>query len=216
MIDFNKDRASPTARARAATMGADTIARGYDTGMLRALAVALMFVPTLATAQSTLTALQQLTVGAEGLPKGCRLTPVATEPAGPGDVRLGLSGGLSMSANPWIGGQIELIVPVREAIDGPIDIADGPPASPREVARQRARLADGVEEAYAALYESASGGQIAVYGLKLNSPPAPALVSDRRTRRANRVEIGPFVISHRGDGSDCHEAVVAHLARFGK
>jgi hypothetical protein len=119
-----------------------------------------------------------------------------------------------MPANPWVGNDVALIVAVREAIDGPAAMADGPPAGVRELAYQRARLAEGVEAAYLASYETGAGGLVTAYGLKFAKPPAP--VRDSRRASVHRTLLGAFVITHRGDGSECHKAVAAHLASFGK
>jgi hypothetical protein len=81
----------------------------------------------------------------------------------------------------------ELPIAVREWIDPPLT-PDGPPFTERESARCRFRLAEGIEEGYAAVYrESESKRLVVVYGLRFASPEdAARLWSTARVSRNPR------------------------------
>lgn len=94
--------------------------------------------------------LHDLTVPTDRLPTGCALSPAASLPLDGKRVRTGLWAGLPIAMNPWTGTDRPLIASIRERMDGPTLTPDGPPPTARELSRYRSRLADGVEEAYAA------------------------------------------------------------------
>src|SRR5947207_12255910 len=73
---------------------------------------------------------------------------------------------LSVNGNPWIGTDRPLVATIRERVDAPPPVTDGPPLSAPEATRFRLRLADGVEEAYAAVYKQDGPPAIVVYGLR--------------------------------------------------
>lgn len=94
---------------------------------------------------------------------------------------------------------------------------DGPPLSGREASRYLAKLADGVEEGYAAFYSQPGPNLIAVFALRF---ARAASTADRPARSrvpaTNRVEIGPLVVIFSGDDGACYEAVEAYLRAVGK
>jgi hypothetical protein len=108
-----------------------------------------------------------------------------------------------------------IVASIRERIDGPVLAPDGPPLSPREFSRYRSKLADGVDEAYAAIYLQSEQDLTVVYSLRFASTERPAdRWSDTRTStnpRLVRIAIGPIVTVVSGDGGPCFQAVGAHL-----
>ena len=87
---------------------------------------------------------------------------------------------------------------------------------PREAARFRLRLADGVEEAYAAIYQqSESDLLVVVYGLRFPGTEDAAIFwnNDRAVRNpgADGVAIGPIVAVVSGERRECFQAIGAYL-----
>src|SRR5687768_15642469 len=119
-------------------------------GTIPPLAIAVLL--TSAVQTQTNTTLQQLTVPAERLPAGCTLSPAPAQSIDGQHVRGGLWAGLPISRNPWVGTDRQIIASIRERVDPPSELPDGPPLSRAELARARLRLADGVEAGYAAVY----------------------------------------------------------------
>jgi hypothetical protein len=164
-----------------------------------------------------LVTLQELSVPHERLPAGCAVSPSDTVRVDGNRVQSGLWAGLPIDTNPWIGTDRHVIATIRERMDGPVLTADGPPPTARQLSQYRLQLADGVEEAYAAVYGQAEPGQqpIAVYGLRFSG--AEGAVDRASLRRASenprviRLAIGPvFVVLH-GDGGQCFQAVGAYM-----
>ena len=151
--------------------------------------------------------LQELTVPVERLPPGCILS------------RSNLAG-LRIPSNPWRGTDRPLVASIRERIDGPANMPDGPPLSASEATRYRLHFADGVEEAYAAIYEQSSGELIVVYGFRLVSGEQRLENSERQSQADNpsviRVAIGPMAAMVQGDGGPCFNVVGAHLTSLSK
>jgi hypothetical protein len=105
---------------------------------------------------------------------------------------------------------------VREIVDGPVAIPDGPPPDAKELSRYLGLLADGVEEAYGAVYMQSDADLITVRAMRLapdERRPALAHFGDTRVSKNSgmiRVAIGPIVAVVTGDGA-CFQAVGAHL-----
>jgi hypothetical protein len=110
---------------------------------------------------------------------------------------------------------------IREIVDGPVAVPDGPPLDAKELSRYLGLLADGVEEAYGAVYMQSDAMQsdadlITVRAMRLASgekPSARAHFGDTRVSRdfgMIRVAIGPIVAIVTGDGA-CFQAVGAYL-----
>jgi hypothetical protein len=137
------------------------------------------------------TTLHDLTVPADRLPAGCTLpsSPASTDAQG---VHGGLWANLPIDGNPWIGAEPVVVATLRERAEPPRRVVDGPPLSKPEAARARLRLAEGVEQAYAAVYADASHRLVVVYGLKL----------------AGRAEIQTAIV---GSASACYDAVRGHV-----
>jgi hypothetical protein len=151
--------------------------------------------------------LSDLTVPQERLPAGCALAP-------------GRSIDLRITANPWIGTDRPVVASIRERVDGPVLVPDGPPLTPGESARFRLQLADGVEEAYAAVYEHTEPELIVVYGLRFGSTASSdEMLRHRRileNPRVARIAIGPILAVVHGEGGPCARAIRAYLASLAK
>jgi hypothetical protein len=92
---------------------------------------------------------------------------------------------------------------------------DGPPLSPGEAASFRLHFADGVEEAYAAIYEQSERELIVAYAARFASAEK-ALQSRSYSYWSNnpsviRVAMGPIVAMVHGENGPCFNAVGAHL-----
>jgi hypothetical protein len=142
------------------------MARGVGVAMFMALGPAAI----VAAPQT----LRELTVPAAQLPEECRLVDAPSRTAD-GEVRGGLWAGLRISSNPWMGSDPAVIAAIRERMEPPADVPDGPPLSPVERARFRLRLADGVESAYAAVYGDTADRLTIVLGLKHTNDPHVAV-----------------------------------------
>ena len=168
--------------------------------MFRALAVAVAI--SSAHAQSRPIQLTDLTVPKEDLPAECRLTPAEANPGTPPtqvpDVH----------ANPWSGTDTAAIAWIRQRMDGPPQVPDGPPLDRRAAARYLLRWADGLEEGYGAGYTD-RGQPLIVHALRfgegVNDPPKSV------ESFGTRVDIGRVVAFVYGKDSDCFRAVVTHL-----
>jgi hypothetical protein len=164
-----------------------------------------------------LVALRELTVPQQRLPAGCAVSRSDTVRLDGNQVQGGLWAGLPIDTNPWIGTDRHVIATIRERMDGPVLTPDGPPLTARQLSQYRLQLADGVEEAYAAVYRQSDPAQelIAVYGLKLSRAEgalersSPSRASENP--RVIRLAIGPVLVVLHGDGGQCFQAVGAHL-----
>src|SRR5687768_14259440 len=132
---------------------------------------------------SRVVTMQELTVPPERLPTGCVLSPAQSVRLEGNRVRGRNWAGLPIPTNPWAGTDAPLIASIRERVDGPVLMPDGPPLTARQSARYRLHLAEGVEEAYAAIYTQEGPAEfeprdvIVVYGLRF--PDAERAVDPR-------------------------------------
>ena len=165
------------------------------------------------TAAPRVVTMQDLTLPVEHLPVGCALSPAPSVHLDGNRVRSGLWAGFP--TNPWIGTDRQFMASIRELIDGPASVPDGPPLDAKELSRYLGLLADGVEEAYGAVYMQ-SAELITVRALKFaptEKPSARAHSSDTRVSRNPgmiRVGIGQIVAIVTGDG-ECFQTVGAYL-----
>jgi hypothetical protein len=153
--------------------------------------------------------LRALTVPAERLPPGCALSPTAA-------VRAALAPAVSpIRENPWVGTDAPVRAMIRERIDGPVVTPDPPGLTRKELATFRLHLADGVDEAYAAVYTQAESRPVVVYAMKLDDAARTVNSASDDGTVGNpgiiRVTLGSIVAMATGDGGSCFQAVAAHL-----
>src|SRR5229473_812071 len=129
--------------------------------------------------------MKDLTVPKKRLPAGCGLVPAPSVSLGGNRVQYGLWAGLPVPTNPWSGTDRPTIVEIRERMDGPSLVPDGPPPTAREISRYRSQLANGVEEGYAAIYTQS----VVVYAVRFAATESPFYPP--RTASNHRFEIGP-------------------------
>ena len=154
--------------------------------------------------------MNDLTVPQDRLPAGCTLSPTASVHLDGNRVRGGLWAGLPIPTNPWTGGDRQVVASIRERMAGPTLVPDGPPPTAREISGYRLRLADGVEEAYAAIYLMQSEPTlIVVYASRFADTKRPFYPPS--TASNHRFEIGPIDAVVSGDGGQCSQAVEAYL-----
>ena len=171
----------------------------------------------LAAAGVTIAALGDLTVPADRLPAGCAPPPSRVERASGNTFHGDFWAGLPISANPQSSSEPKLIVEVRERLEGPHLIPDAPALTAREAARFRIQLADGIDEAYAAIYRPADAHEmVIVYGLRFPDARAAAeFWSAARAAKNPRVTAlvsGPIVAAVSGPSGACRDAVAAHVS----
>ena len=94
-------------------------------------------------------------------------------------------------------------------------LPDGPPLTAREFSRYRLQLADGVKEAYAAIYKQSEPEPILVYALRFPGTERPVDRSGdtqpSKNPRVIQVALGPIMTVVHGDGGQCFQAVGAYL-----
>jgi|RhiMetdeSRZDD1v2_1073273.scaffolds.fasta_scaffold501089_2 hypothetical protein len=157
--------------------------------------------------------LADLTVPSEQLPSGCTLSPSPTLRSGDNQVRTGLWTGLPISSNPWTGSDRAIVVAIHERVIDPPPIADGPPPTKRELAQFRLRLADGVEEAYAAIYTDDASHIITVNAVRYTDAPPPSFSRNAaRDRPGNlRLTLDRTVLGVSGNEGACFLAIAARV-----
>jgi hypothetical protein len=158
--------------------------------------------------------LTDLTVPADRLPNGCALSAAPSERISGNTFASGLWAGLRIPANPWAGNDRPLIAEIRERIDEPTKLPDGPPLSEGELVRFRVRLADGIDEGYAAIYrEGTPAHLVIVYALRVANNGRVDAVGTRRTSpdvKSVRVLVGQIVAVVSGNAA-CFDAVVNYV-----
>ena len=157
-------------------------------------------------------ALADLTVPADRLPDGCGLSPSPSIRIGDSQVRGGLWAGLPITRNPWIGTDRAIIASIHERVIDPPPIPDGPPPTKNELARFRLRLADGVEEAYVAVYAGGGPSLVTVNALRYaDASQLPSSPGSGRLRPGALRFTGRTALAVSGDDDACLQAVVAHV-----
>ena len=170
----------------------------------------------LAAAGVTIAALGDLTVPPDRLPPGCTPPPSRVERANGNTFHGDFWAGLPLSRNPQSSSEPKLIVEVRERLEGPRLIPDAPALTARDAARFRIQLADGIDEAYAAIYRHAEFDLIVVYGLRFPTPGAAAEFwfgarAAKNPAVAAAVVSGEIVAAVSGPSGACRDAVAAHV-----
>jgi hypothetical protein len=161
-------------------------------------------------------ALGDLTVPADRRPAGCAPSPSAVERENGNRVRSGLWAALPIAQNPQRSTEPKLIVEVRERLGGVPLIPDPPSLTARDAARFRLQLAEGIDEAYVAIYrDTASPALVVVYGLRFpNARDAEEFWSGARAARNPDVAAlvsGAIVAAVSGPNGACRDAVAAHV-----
>jgi len=124
------------------------------TFVTNAIGFMLAMTGTMAGAQGpvhTVFGVTELTVPAQRLPADCALPDAPVIRIGDNKMQSGLWAGLPITSNPWIGSDRAIVAAIVERMDRPTLVPDAP-LTPRDAARFRLQLADGVDEAYAAVY----------------------------------------------------------------
>jgi hypothetical protein len=161
----------------------------------------------------------ELTVPAERLPAGCVLSTNDTARRDGTRVRSRNWAGLGIPSNPWAGTDRPLVASIRQRME-PTVTPDGPPPSRSDAASFRLHFADGVEEAYAAIYEQSETELIVVYASRFAS--SDKAVESRsysgwsNNPRVIRVAMGLTVAMVHGESGPCFNAVGAHLRSLAK
>ena len=149
-----------------------------------------------------------MTVPQERLPVACALA------AAPAFISL------RITTNPWLGTDGPVVASIRERLGRSSALPDGPPLTPGQLARFRLRLAEGIEEGYAAVYQQSSPALVVVYGLRFASIPSrDELLRDIRTPpnpRVMSVAVGSILAVVHGDGGECAEAIGTYLVSLAK
>ncbi len=160
--------------------------------------------------------LQDLTVPADLLTAGCGLAPAASVRLDNQQVQAGFWDGFP--SNPWTGTDRHVIASIYERMYRMPPMPDGPPLDRSGQARFRLRLADGVDEGYAAFYQESDPPRPVgrVYALRfadteriadLNRGARPP-DDDRLITWIRFGRIVALMIGHR---DECSQAVDRHL-----
>ena len=164
----------------------------------------------------TIAALGDLTVPPDRLPAGCTVPQSDGERADGNQFRGGRWAALPLTHNPQTSSEPKLIVEVRERLGGSPLLPDAPALTARDVARFRIRLAEGIEEAYAATYQQSDSREIVVvYGLRFPDARAAAEFWSGARAANNRgitaVISDTIIAVVSGPNGACRDAIGAHL-----
>ena len=124
--------------------------------------------------------------------------------------------GLPITSNPATSSEPRVVVAIRERIEGLRTTPDPPALTARDLARFRAQLADGIDEAYAAVYQEPDSSEyVAVYGLRFADTLAAtefwSTAAAAKNARITALTSGPIVAIATGTRGACFDAVAAHL-----
>jgi hypothetical protein len=186
--------------------------------MVKAIAIAMSLAVASAATQSVparVVTLQDLTVPAAHLPAGCALAPAPSVPAGQNRVRGGMWVGLRIATNPWIGTDPYVIATIRSRMEPSPPVPDGPPLHRRAAASYFLHIADGVEEAYAAVYAQDERDLVAVYASRLavaeRSGDRLSNKQEFKSAQTTRIDIGPIAVMVSGGAGECSDAIEAYV-----
>jgi hypothetical protein len=169
--------------------------------------------------------MQSLTVAAESLPPGCHLkAPSELSPPSSGPGRITAAGPmlmpqpLSITTNPWTGTDPQAVAWMRQGMDNPPAGPDLQPLPGPEATRYFLRLADGVEEGYAATYVQPGGGEVVVHALRFAPTEKTNDLKKASTAdlRSTRIDIGRIVAQVYGDENQCRRAIEMYLKSLGQ
>lgn len=150
-----------------------------------------------ASAQSA-NSLASLTIPADQLPQGCSLRPDDVV-----DHRA--------STNPWTGLEPLVIATIRERMGAVTRVPDAP-LSRREETMFRLQLANGVEEAYGALYRT-NTQFVSVYAVTFDQAESSRRRHEQPAEPGSgiRITAGRSEIVVLGKGNSCYDAVVRQV-----
>ena len=163
--------------------------------------------------------LQDLTVPADRLPTGCALAPAPSKRVAPNTFVGGLWAGLPVTTNPWIGKDPHVMASISSRIEPPPLLPDAPSPNRRVASTYFLHLADGLEEAYAAVYAQDDDDLVTVYAsrsavAKQGSVDRPSARHAPTNRLANRIQIGSIVAMVSGSGGACFDSIETHVKSF--
>ena len=157
-----------------------------------------------------------LAVPESQLPEGCRIVASPGTPEPGGRVQAGRWGALPIDTNPWRGTDRIAVAAIRERIDAQQKVPDGPPLHPRDLAAFRRNLADGIEQAYAAVYASGDRQQVGIFAVQFESQAsfeaAAARVKKRHVFQDPAARTLVAVASY--GGSACTAPLESHVRRL--
>jgi hypothetical protein len=161
-----------------------------------------------------LVTLEKLTVPKDRLPEGCAIKPIQPDAKPFKSTVPGLLPS-EVTANPWIGTDRRILASLRELVDGPNAIRppDAPPLSQSESSALLLRLADGVDEGYAATYAQA-GPDLGVIALRFSSAHEVDLDLPRANSKGagnTALQIGQIRVVVYGDGGRCSDAITGYV-----
>jgi len=167
--------------------------------------IIVLILPVALASQRASDLLGQLTVTSD-LPEGCAL---ATDRH-----VVGLSQPVGIDANPWRGIDREVIASIRETMYGPPRLADGPPLDADALSRFFARLSEGIDEGYVAVYSQQRGEDLAVYALTFSK--SKRVVNERTASRTNPrpaiwFDRGNTVVVLYGDDGPCSRVIQSRV-----
>ena len=91
-------------------------------------------------------------------------------------------------------------------------VPDGPPLHPRDLAAFRRNTADGVAQAYAAVYQTEDRRLVTVYAVQFESASSFDAAALRTKRRpADRDAPARMLVVVSGEGNTCTAAIETHL-----
>jgi hypothetical protein len=143
-----------------------------------------------------------LTAPPEHLAPGCILAPKVD----------GI--GLHVAENPWIGTDRMTVGAIRARVGGPLRTPDGPVFTAGEASRFRLRLAEGIDDAYVAVYREEESNLVVVYGLRfasLNSKARRSLDESGSPGAMSLVTLGSMVVSVQGGTGACGRSIHAYV-----
>ena len=169
------------------------------------IAVVVVAVPVGIASQGA-TDLNQLTA-TNGLPAGCSLA--TDKPV------IGLSRAAGVDTNPWRGNNRSVVASIREVMYGAPRLVDGPPLSGAQLSRFFARLSEGIDEGYVALYTQPGAEDVAVHALTFSNGerlPGRSNTPRHNSSRTVWLERGRTAIVLFGDEGTCSRAIESHLS----
>ena len=153
--------------------------------------------------------LASLTVSENELPRGCRLMP--------SDAKLRFI----FPSNPWLGRNPQSLVALRNIIDGPLKVVDGPPLSARQLSAFEQRWLESVVDGYRATYVSSEEDVVTVSAIRFTNLKAAKAASIRRqfdsfsAHSFHRVTFGTaIVVVASTSETDCFRAIDAFIRKL--